>query len=112
MNIELDKGGVKDLVADVHELCGQEVTTDVADKIKDIGFLYAMVSGTTIAVSDISIPPAKAEIIAKALKEVESVQRDFRRGLLTEQEQDDRVIDIWKGTTTVVGDAVKATWIP
>ncbi len=112
VNDELEKGGVKDLIADVYERCGQDVTTEVADQIKDIGFRYAMVSGTTIAVSDISIPPAKAQIVDGALKEVESVQKDFRRGLLTEQEQNDRVIDIWKDTTTKVGQAVKENMNP
>ncbi len=42
VNLVLDKGGVKDLIADVYEICGQEVTTEVADAIKDIGFEYAM----------------------------------------------------------------------
>ena len=60
VNRVLDKGGVKDLIADVYEICGQEVTTDVADAVKDIGFEYAMRSGSTIAVSDITIPRRKS----------------------------------------------------
>ena len=107
VNEELDKGGVKDLVADVYEICGQDVTTQVADNIKDIGFTYAMRSGATIAVADITVPPEKPEIINAALAEVEIVQRDFRRGLLTEQEQNERVIEIWQATTKQVGDAVR-----
>ena len=107
INMELDKGGVKDLVADVYEICGQEVTTEVADHIKDIGFHYAMVSGSTIAVSDITIPPEKVNIIKTSLDGVEAVQKDFRRGLLTEQEQNERVIEIWQQTTKQVGDAVR-----
>ncbi len=107
VNRVLDKGGVKDLVADVYEICGQDVTTEVADRIKDIGFQYAMRSGATIAVADITVPPEKQQIIAEALQDVESVQRDFRRGLLTEQEQNERVIEIWQRTTKTVGDAVR-----
>ena len=80
VNEKLDKGGVKDLIADVYELSGQEKTTDVADKIKTLGFEYAMRSGTTLAVADISIPPERKGIIDEALKQVEVVQRDFRRG--------------------------------
>ena len=98
---------MKDLIADVYEICGQEVTTEVADRIKDIGFEYAMRSGATIAVADITVPPEKQEIIDKALQEVEAVQRDFRRGLLTEQEQNERVIEIWQQTTKQVADAVR-----
>ncbi|HVN54602.1 MAG TPA: DNA-directed RNA polymerase subunit beta' [Anaerolineaceae bacterium] len=107
VNEVLDKGGVKDLVAEVYEICGQEVTTEVADRIKDIGFQYAMRSGATIAVADITVPPEKQDIITKALADVESVQRDFRRGLLTEQEQNERVIEIWQTTTKQVADAVR-----
>ena len=103
---------MKDLIADVYERCGQDVTTEVADQIKDIGFQYAMVSGTTIAVSDITIPAAKKGIINSAYEEVETIQRDFRRGLLTEQEQNDRVIEVWKATTEEVGAcSQKRTWI-
>jgi DNA-directed RNA polymerase subunit beta' len=107
VNEVLDRGGVKDLIADVYDLCGQEITTDVADRIKEIGFKYAMQSGTTIAVSDITIPPEKREHIKKALQDVEEVQRDFRRGLLTDQEQNERIIEIWQQTTKLVGDAVR-----
>ncbi len=107
VNEKLDKGGVKDLIADVYEISGQEKTTDVADKIKALGFEYAMRSGTTLAVADISIPPERKEIIEESLKAVEVVQRDFRRGLLTEQERNEREIEIWQGTTDRVADAVK-----
>ncbi len=107
VNEKLDKGGVKDLIAEVYEFCGQEKTTDVADQVKAIGFEYAMRSGTTLAVADISIPPERKVIIDEALKDVEVVQRDFRRGLLTEQEKNEREIEIWQHTTDKVGDAVK-----
>ena len=108
VNDELDKGGVKSLVADVYDVCGQEVTTEIADRIKDIGFKYAMISGCTIAVADITIPPEKVNIINSSLAEVEGIQKDFRRGLLTEQEANERVIEIWQVTTKKVGDAVRA----
>ena len=107
VNQKLDKGGVKDLIAEVYELCGQEVTTDVADAIKSIGFEYATKSGTTLAVADISIPPERKSIIDEALKAVEVVLRDFRRGLLTEQEKNEREIQIWQETTDLVGIAVR-----
>ena len=107
INRQLEKGGVKDLIAEVYELYGQDVTTETADGIKRIGFEYAMRSGTTIAVSDITVPPQKQEIIEKALKDVELVQRDFRRGLLTEQEQNERIIQIWQLTTNDVAKSVR-----
>jgi len=106
-NEKLDKGGVKDLIADVYELCGPETTTEVADRIKSMGFEYAMRSGTTLAVADITIPPERKEIIQQALGQVEVVQRDFRRGLLTEQEKNEREINIWQATTDHVAEAVR-----
>jgi DNA-directed RNA polymerase subunit beta' len=112
VNETLDKGGVKDLIADVYEICGQEVTTDVADGIKTIGFEYAMRSGVTVAISDITVPESKKEILKESLQEVELVQRDFRRGLLTEQEQDERVVQIWQETTTHVAAEVRKVMDP
>ncbi|HIE25433.1 MAG TPA: DNA-directed RNA polymerase subunit beta', partial [Anaerolineales bacterium] len=112
VNKTLDKGDVKDLIADVYEICGQEVTTEVADDIKTIGFEYAMRSGITIAIADIAVPDEKADILAESLKEVELVQRDFRRGLLTEIEQDERVIQIWQDTTKKVGLEVRKVMNP
>ena len=106
-NAKLDKGGVKDLIAEIYELCGAEVTTDAADAIKTLGFEFAMRSGTTLAVADITIPPEKEAIIANAREEVERIDKDYRRGLLTEQERDERTIQIWQETTVQVSDAVK-----
>lgn len=111
-NEELDKGGVKDLIATVYEICGDEVTTEVADRIKDIGFEFAMKSGVTIAVDDITIPAEKDTIIAESQENVEKLSRDYRRGLLTEQERNERIIEIWQDTTKVVSDAVRKSMDP
>jgi DNA-directed RNA polymerase subunit beta' len=112
VNDVLDKGGVKDLIAEVYEICGQEETTEVADRIKDIGFEFAMRSGSTIAVADITIPASKAGILEKAQQEVERINKDFRRGLLTEQERNERTIEVWQETTKVVAKAVKESMDP
>jgi DNA-directed RNA polymerase subunit beta' len=107
VNHKLDKGDVKDLIAEVYELCGQEITTQVADRIKSLGFEFAMRSGTTLAVADITIPPERREIIQEALQQIEVVNRDFRRGLLTEQEKNEREINVWQATTDRVAVAVR-----
>jgi DNA-directed RNA polymerase subunit beta' len=112
INWKLDKGELKDLISELYEVGGEDQTPDVADRIKEIGFAYATRSGYSIAVSDITVPPEKQDIINESLKEVELVQRDFRRGLLTEQEQDERVIKIWQDTTDKVGEAVKHAMDP
>ncbi len=112
VNEVLDKGGVKDLIAQIYEICGESVTTQVADQLKDIGFTYATRSGTTIAIADITIPEEKQVIIDDALKEVEVVTRDYRRGLLTEQEQNSRVIEIWQNSNSLVSGAVQRRMDP
>ncbi len=112
INWVLDKGGLKDLVASLYEECGEEKTPEIADAIKDIGFKYATRSGYSLAVSDITVPAEKPEIINGALQEQERIQKDFRRGLLTDQEQNERIIEIWQRTTNQVADAVRRSMDP
>ena len=112
MNWPLVKGDVKDLITEIYEYCDNETTTWAADSIKDLGFEFATKSGYSIAVADLQIPPEKEGIVADAFEKVGAVERSFRRGLLTAQEQDDRLIDIWQKTTVIVGDAVKANMDP
>ena len=108
VNETMDKGSIKDLIAQMLEVTGDEArTTAVADRIKDLGFKFATRSGTTIAISDITIPPEKTGIVAASMELEEAVEEDFRRGLLTEQEQNERVIEIWQETTNKVADAVR-----
>jgi len=112
VNRVLDKGSMQALVGDVYHVIGEEGTPAVVDAIKDIGFTYATRSGTTIAVSDITVPAEKQEIIAHTLEEVEAVRRDYQRGLLTDQEQKERVIELWQETTAAVGAAVRKRMDP
>jgi DNA-directed RNA polymerase subunit beta' len=112
VNWVLDKGSSKDLVATLYEVSGETETPEIADAIKAIGFTYATRSGYSLAVSDISVPEEKNVIIDQSLKEADAVERDFRRGLLTEQEKNERVIEIWQRTTTQVADAVKRNMDP
>ncbi len=106
-NRVLDKTGVKNLIADVYDICGEAVTTEVADHIKDIGFQYAMKSGTTIAVADISVPEEKSKILDEAYKEVDKLNYYVQYGFSTELERNEKVINLWQETTKKVGEAVK-----
>jgi DNA-directed RNA polymerase subunit beta' len=112
VNRELDKGGVKDLIAEIFEVLDEETTTDVADKIKDIGFEFATRSGITIAISDITIPEEKEGILAESMQSEALVERDFSRGLLTTQEKKDRVIEIWQTATETISNAVQENFDP
>ena len=112
VNRVLDKGAIQELVGNVYQLLREDGTPAIVDAIKDIGFTYATKSGTTIAVSDIAVPPLKEEIINQTLEDAETVRMDYRRGLLTEQEQTERIIELWQATTVRVADAVKANMDP
>ena len=112
INEELEKGGIKTLIKTIYDLCGEKVTTEVVDRIKDIGFKYAMLSGTTLSVADITVPDEKKLIIEKSEQQVEDVQQSFRRGRLTDQERNERVIEIWQNTTKQVADAVRKNMNP
>jgi len=112
INEELEKGGVKTLIKTIYDLSGEKVTSEVADRIKDIGFKYAMLSGTTLSVGDITIPDEKKSIIEESEQRVEEAQRSFRRGRLTDQERNERVIEIWQNTTKKVAESVKNNMDP
>jgi DNA-directed RNA polymerase subunit beta' len=87
INQVLDKSDVNDLVNRVYRRSGEEATIAMVDAVKDLGFQYATRSGITIAVSDLEVPEERAPILAEARNRVDEIDRQFRRGLLTEDEQ-------------------------
>ncbi|MBN1179018.1 MAG: DNA-directed RNA polymerase subunit beta' [Anaerolineae bacterium] len=112
VNDALDRGGLQDLVARCYRLIGSENTTNVVDKIKDIGFKYATRSGVTIAIGDLTIPPEKGMILEDASTKVAGVERQYRRGLLTSDEQYARVIDLWSQAREEIAQAVSRALEP
>jgi DNA-directed RNA polymerase subunit beta' len=108
VNETLDKGSLQKLVGQCYQIVGSEVTTEVVDRIKNIGFQYATRSGTTIAVSDLTVPPEKVTIVEQTTGEVNEVERQFRRGLLTDKELEERTIDLWTKARDDVAKAVSA----
>jgi DNA-directed RNA polymerase subunit beta' len=112
INRVLDKGGLQELVGVCYRHMGGDVTTEVVDRIKDIGFKYATRSGATIAISDLVIPDQKRDIIAQTEEVVSEVERQYRRGLLTEEEQYTRVVELWSQTQEQVSKVVSAALDP
>ena len=106
VNEVLDKGGLKKLVGRCYHQLGPEATTELVDKIKDIGFKYATRSGVTVAVSDLTVPKEKARILEWATEQVNEVERQYRRGLLTEEERYAKTIELWTQATDLVTEAV------
>jgi len=107
-----DKGSLKDLIGVAHHVLGQEQTAVLADGIKDVGFAYATRSGASIAVSDLVVPEAKYEILSTAADQVTEVERQYRRGLLTEDEQYTRTIELWSDAKDEVTEAVRGAMDP
>jgi DNA-directed RNA polymerase subunit beta' len=109
-NIVMDKGGLKALVARLIRRHGNRVTAGVLDEIKTMGFHYATVSGITIAVDDITIPKERKPILAQAETEVAEIERDYRRGLITNDERYEAVVQVWSKAkeemTRAVGTAL------
>ncbi|MBN1874126.1 MAG: DNA-directed RNA polymerase subunit beta' [Anaerolineae bacterium] len=106
VNRPLAKGDLNDLIALCYRVLGREAAITFADDIKSMGFKYATVSGVTISVYDLSVPQEKDELLGLATKEVAEIERQYRRGLLTEEEQYNRTIEIWSRARDLVSKAV------
>ncbi len=111
-NQTLNKGDLQKLISEVYREVGADQTTEVVDRIKDIGFSFATRSGVTIAVSDLVVPDEKYAILEEATTKVNEVDRQFRRGLLTEDEQYSRTIELWTRAKDQVEDAVRDAMNP
>ena len=89
------------------DLHGTGVSSIVLDKIKSTGFKFSTKGAVTVAVTDAVIPPAKAEILAEAEKEIDELTVQYNRGLLSNEERSRHVIEIWNKATEDVADALK-----
>ncbi len=91
----IKKDFLAELIARCYRMYGNTKTAEILDQVKKLGFRYATRAGVTVAVDDIVIPPEKYEILAAAEEKVENTEQQYDRGLITEKERYDRVIDIW-----------------
>ncbi|PJF28155.1 MAG: DNA-directed RNA polymerase subunit beta', partial [Phototrophicales bacterium] len=108
----LDKKKLQTLVDKCYRKFGPEIITNIVDAIKDMGFEFATVSGTTIAVTDLTVPEERSRILAEAEAVVERAERDFRRGLMTEEERYQRTVDVWNNAKDRLQDLIKETLNP
>jgi DNA-directed RNA polymerase subunit beta' len=98
-----------------HELArifGSEMTSIQADMIKSLGFRYATLGGMTIGIDDIEVPTEKSDIVDQAERDVIDVEKQFRRGLITEDERYRAVVKIWQDANKAVTQAVKDAMSP
>ena len=100
LKLEIDFLVKKKELKQILEKCmanlGATRTAEIMDAVKSLGYKYSTIAAMTVSVSDMTIPPEKAEILKEAQKKVEIITRNFRKGLLTEQERYQEVINNWK----------------
>jgi DNA-directed RNA polymerase subunit beta' len=88
---------------------GAYAVATVLDTIKSLAFRYATKAGVTISKNDIVVPPTKEELLAQYEEEVGKVEKEYERGLMTEEERHERIVAIWTEATDVVAEAMKNT---
>ena len=97
-------GTIIERVIDKH---GLTESAEVIDYIKALGFKYSTVAGITFSVADVEVPAEKKEILAEADKQVEKVRNQYRRGLITDDERYQSVVNIWEKATNDVSKAME-----
>ena len=95
----MDKKALKELVTETYRVHGNAVTASVLDRIKEMGFHYATISGTTIGITDIQVPPEKAAMLSEADRHVEVLEDQYEQGLINDHERYSRTIAVWQGVS-------------
>ncbi|MFD2043184.1 DNA-directed RNA polymerase subunit beta' [Ornithinibacillus salinisoli] len=98
------KGFLGDIIAEVFKRFKISETSKMLDRMKDLGFSYSTKAGMTVGVSDIVVLAEKEKILVEAQTKVDNVLKQFRRGLITEEERYDRVIAIWSQAKDTIQD--------
>ncbi len=88
---------------------GATKTSIMLDKIKAKGYHYSTIGAITISTSDMVVPEAKRELLQNTEKQVEKIQKMYRRGFISEEERYEKVIDLWTKTTEDVANALMAS---
>ncbi|HYZ46870.1 MAG TPA: DNA-directed RNA polymerase subunit beta', partial [Actinomycetota bacterium] len=84
--------------------------TELLDALKSTGFRYATKAGVTIGLEDVTTPPQKPKILAEHEKQADKVERQYRRGIITENERRQELIDIWTDATNEVRQAMEESF--
>ena len=112
VNRPLTKPDLKKIEADIWDECGEEVTVEFMNKIKDLGFYYATISGVSWGMDDLRLPAEKHGIIEAADKKIEENRTLFDDGLLTEYERRSKAIEIWNEAKLQLSVLVKKQFKP
>ncbi len=106
VNFVLSKSQLGKVIDRCFRKHGNTETALMLDKVKDLGFRYSTKGAITVSVADMEIPDAKKDLIREAEEKVAAYERSYRRGLMSNDERYERVIDTWSSTTDKVTDAL------
>ncbi len=104
INFLCTKKKLETIIGHCFSVHGNTVTAEILDHIKDMGFKYSTQGAITISVSDMEIPEKKAQLIEDAHAVVDKYQKAYRRGLISDEERYEKIIQTWTKTTDEVTD--------
>ena len=107
INFPVMKKNLGTIIAKCIDKHGLNVSAELLDYIKATGFKYSTKGAITVSVADVAVPEAKKEILANAETEVENIAKQYKRGLITDDERYDSVIKVWEKATSDVTEAMK-----
>lgn len=102
----VDKKVISEIVGRSYRKYGSADTSVLLDKIKEIGFKYATLGGITIGVTDMVVPEEKKELLSETDQEIDRIQKVYRRGLISNDERYEKVINAWTKTTEAVTNSL------
>jgi DNA-directed RNA polymerase subunit beta' len=106
----VSKKQLSQIVENCFKLKGATEVSKVLDRIKELGFKYSTIGAITTSIFDMQIPGSKKEILKKAEEDVIRIEKNFKRGLITEEERYAEVVDIWKKATDDVERDLEANF--
>ncbi|MGH7449891.1 MAG: DNA-directed RNA polymerase subunit beta', partial [bacterium] len=104
VNELLTKKRLEELVSQIYKQLGNYRTANFLDELKEIGFLFAMRAGVTVGIEDVIIPEEKQAYLDSAFKKTQTIQSQYEKGVITDGERYNKIIDIWTHTTSDVAD--------
>ncbi len=106
VNFPVAKGKLGDLILNTYKTAGHDATVVMLDKLKELGFQTAFQAGISIGTGDMIIPEEKKDIVADTRKKIAEVEAQFSKGIITDGERKNKVIDLWTSSTDRIAKAV------
>jgi len=103
-NKQAKKKEIGKLIAECYEHVGHDKAIILLDKLKNLGYEYATVAGFSISIADVSVPVSKAGLIKAAREEIAKINAQFEKGVLTEGEKHNKIVDVWTRTSAQVAN--------